>query len=54
MNLLSIILTQQGDEFRAQLDGHPEIWGNGKTLREAIGNLICSHQAHFKLQILLL
>lgn len=54
MNLLSIILTQRGKEFHAMLDGHPEIWGNGKTEREAIGNLICNHQADFKLKILLL
>ena len=54
MNLLSIILTQQGKKFHAELDGHPEIWGNGKTQREAIGNLICNHQDAFKLKILLL
>ena len=38
-----IIVTKRGDDYHASLAGRPEIWGCGKTINAAIGNLVQSH-----------
>ena len=35
------------DDFHASIEGHPELWGRGKTVDEAIGSMFRSHFEHF-------
>lgn len=48
-----IKLEERTDDIKAFLVGYPEIWGNGKTGYEAIGNLITNHQYIFNVNIIL-
>jgi len=44
---LNIIITNRSSDYHAAIEGRPEIWGNGTTPREAIGNLVQSHKEVF-------
>jgi hypothetical protein len=46
-----ISITKRSDDYHACLEKHPEIWGCGKTIPQAIGDLIYSHRDKFKLVI---
>lgn len=42
-----------GEGFHAQLAGMPEIWGCGKVIESAIGDLVTAHVGAFPLVALL-
>jgi hypothetical protein len=42
-----IMITKRTKDYVAWIEGHPEIWANGNTPREAIGNLVWTHTEHF-------
>ena len=47
--VLKIRINRHGfDDFHASIEGHPELWGRGKTVDEAIGSMFRSHCEHFK------
>jgi hypothetical protein len=48
---MKIVITKRGDDYHACLEGHPEIWGCGKTQNEAIGDLISSHKDTLKIEV---
>lgn len=48
---MKIILSKRSDDWHASLENHPEIWGCGKNINEAIGDLINAHREEFKLEI---
>jgi predicted RNase H-like HicB family nuclease len=48
---MKIVVTKRSEDYHACLDGHPEIWGCGKTPNEAIGNLISAHTDTFKIEV---
>ena len=48
---MKIIVTRRNDDYHACLEGHPEIWGCGKTIDGAIGDLIRSHQDTFGIAV---
>lgn len=48
---MKIVVTKRSDDYHACLDGHPEIWGCGKTQYEAIGNLVSAHGDTFKIEV---
>lgn len=48
---MKIVVRKRGDDYHAWLDGHPEIWGCGKTPDEAIGKLITAHTDTFNIEI---
>lgn len=39
-----IVIRERGDSYMAFIDGHPEIWGSGKVVASAVGDLVLSHQ----------
>jgi hypothetical protein len=41
---LKIVIRERGDNYMAFIEGHPEIWGAGKGVTSAIGDLVLSHQ----------
>lgn len=43
-----IIVTRQGDGYRASVEGQEGVWGPGKTVDEAIGNLVSAHPEVFR------
>lgn len=49
--MMKIVVTKRSDDYHACLDGHPEIWGCGKTPNEAIGNLITAHADTFRIDV---
>lgn len=48
---MKIIITKRSDDLHACLDGHPEIWGCGKTSAQALGDMINAHQKTFNIEI---
>lgn len=40
---LEIDVTKRSDDYHACITGKPEIWGCGRNVDEAIGDLIRSH-----------
>ena len=48
---MKIIVTRRTDDYHACLEGHPEIWGCGKTPRAAVGDLIWSHPDIFGVKV---
>ena len=48
---MKIVVTKRNDDYHACLDGHPEIWGCGKTADEAIGKLITAHEEEFNIKV---
>jgi hypothetical protein len=43
MKDIEIEITKRPDDYKANIKGHPEIWGCGRSIDEAIGDLIRSH-----------
>ena len=41
--------SSMGEGFHASLQGHIEIWGAGKSVSEAVGDLIRHHPIEFEL-----
>lgn len=41
-----IVATKRSGDCHACLDGHPEIWGAGRSQYEAIGDLVAHHPEH--------
>ena len=37
-------------DYRARVEGRPDIWGTGKDIDEAIGGLIRSHKEFFGIE----
>ncbi|MBA3732822.1 hypothetical protein H0W91_00410 [Patescibacteria group bacterium] len=48
---MKIILTKRSHDWHACLDGNTVIWGCGESPKEAIGDLIYSHQAMFPILV---
>jgi hypothetical protein len=48
---MKIILYKRSADWHASLENHPEIWGRGENINEAIGDLINAHKEEFKLEI---
>ena len=46
-----IVITKRSDDYHACLKGKPCIWGCGKTVVEAIGQLMLAHPEIFGLEI---
>lgn len=46
-----ITLTKRPSDYHACLENHPEIWGCGKSVYEAVGSVIMSHPKKFNLKI---
>jgi predicted RNase H-like HicB family nuclease len=44
---MKIIVTTRSNDYHAAIDGQSEIWGCGKTPREAVGNLVEAHKENF-------
>ena len=42
-----IVVVRRNDDYHASLEGHPEIWGCGKTSESAIGSLVSAHKEVF-------
>lgn len=47
----TIIIEKRQNDYMASLETNPNIWGNGKTVAEAIGDLIYTRQAVFGILI---
>lgn len=50
-NTRKIVVTRRSDDFHACIEGNPGIWDCGKTITEAIGNLIRTHPEKFNLSL---
>ena len=48
---MKIIVTKRHSDIHVCPEGRPDIWACGKTLDEALGNLVRSHSEHFDLEI---
>jgi hypothetical protein len=48
---MEIVITQDGKGYRAQLEGHPEVWGDGKSESDAITNIIRANRGTFRINI---
>ena len=48
---MNITITKRADDYHACLKDHPEIWGCGKNVDEAIGSLIRAHGDTFGVEI---
>jgi hypothetical protein len=46
-----IIVLGQGDGYHVALQGHTSVWGSGKTIDEAIGNMISAHPEVFQITL---
>lgn len=49
---MNIVVTKRSDDFHAALKDNPAVWGCGKTIDAAIGDLIRSHQHRLGITIL--
>ena len=48
---MKILYTKRSDDWMAYIEGDKKIWACGKTILEAIGNLILTHQKEFKILV---
>lgn len=46
-----IVVTKRSDDYHACIKGHPEIWGCGEDIDDAIGDLVRSHKSEFNIEI---
>lgn len=46
-----IIIRERGDDYMAFIEDHPEIWGCGKGVAGAVGDLVLSHQETCNIKI---
>lgn len=51
MDRTHIIVEKRSDDYRAYIKYNKAIWGCGKTINAAIGDLMSSHQDYFDLDI---
>lgn len=49
--MATIEIRERASDFHAQLKDHPEIWGCGKSVVLAIGDLIMHHSAKFDIKV---
>jgi hypothetical protein len=47
----AIIITKRSDDYHAHLAPDKRIWGCGRTIDEAIGDLIRAHREAFGIKI---
>lgn len=45
--MTNIIISVRSGDYHVMLEGHPEIWGCGKTVDEALGNWLRAHHSDF-------
>jgi len=48
---MKIVMTKRTADIHVCPEGKPGIWAAGKTVDEAVGNLIQCHQEHFGLEL---
>lgn len=48
---MKIVVTKRTDDWHACLENNTAIWACGKSLDEAIGDLIRTHQDVFKIEV---
>jgi predicted RNase H-like HicB family nuclease len=48
---MKIIITKRGTGYHAEVEGRTEIFGNGKTSDEALGELIHASAGLFNIQL---
>lgn len=46
-----LTVTRQGDGYRVQLDGRPDVWGCGLTVDEALGDWLRTHGSRLGVEI---
>lgn len=46
-----IIVKERSNDYHASLKGHPEIYGCGKSYKEAVGSLILAHRDKFNIEV---
>ena len=46
-----IIVKRRSDDYHASLEENPGIWGRGKSMKEAVGDVISAHPEKFNLII---
>lgn len=49
----TIVVSKRSDDFHACIENHPEIWERGKTLKEAVSNLILYHTEEFNIKFII-
>lgn len=47
----NITVSRRSDDYHACVSGEPGKWDCGKTISEAVGNLIMSHREEFDINI---
>ncbi len=50
METTKIVVTRRSADYHACIKGHPEIWGCGASIAEAVGNLVQTHRTEFNLE----
>jgi predicted RNase H-like HicB family nuclease len=51
MSSKRIVVEKRSNDYMAYLEGNKTIWAAGKTIYEAIGDLILHHAEHFDLEV---
>jgi len=51
VKITNITITKRASDYHACLENHPGIWGCGRNIYEAIGNVIMNHPDRFNLKI---
>ena len=49
--MLNIIITERAGDIHVQVEGKVGVWGCGKTIYEAIGNLVFNHKEVFNIGV---
>ena len=47
---MKIIVTQRADDIHVSVEGQPGVWGCGKSMYSAIGNLVSAHKTLFNVE----
>lgn len=50
-NKKTIVVTRRQSDLHACIKGRPQIWGTGRTIAEAVGDMIFSHAATFGVEV---
>lgn len=48
---MKIIITKRTDHYHAHIEGEPGKWGCGKSIHEAIGDLVTAWSAEFNIEL---
>jgi len=48
----NITVSKRSSDYHACLENYPEIWGSGRNIYEAVGNVIMNHPDKFNLKII--